>query len=172
MVPDLRIRPATRSDVEAIAAVHVAGWRDNYRGIIDDRTIDERTVEWRVRFWDAALSEPNRWTFVAQGEHAVIGFVSTLVLKPAVDNFDSYLETLYLLSSAKRQGTGRALLRVTAETLLREGCRNMALRVLRLNPARGFYERLGARFQSSDLSIDPDRFDDVAYAFDDLRVLL
>ncbi len=140
--------------------------------MIENHIIDERTVEWRIGFWAAALKEPVRRTFVAQDEHAVIGFASTLVLKPPVENFDSYLETLYLLSGAKRQGTGRALLRVTAETLLREGCRNMALRVLRLNPARGFYERLGARFLGGDFSIDPDRFDDVAYAFDDLHVLL
>ncbi len=172
MAPSLRFRPANAGDVEDIAAVHVAGWRDNYHGMIDDRIIDERTVEWRIEHWTRAIQETKRLTFVAEDERAVVGFASTLVLKPSVEGFDSYLETLYLRSSEKRRGTGRALLRVTAEALLQRGCKNMALRVLRLNPARAFYERLGAHLLEGGLRIDADAFDDVAYAFDDLRLLL
>jgi len=48
----------------------------------------------------------------------------------------------------------------------------MVLRTLRLNPGRAFYERLGARLLPEGVNIDAGVFDDVAYAFDDLRRLL
>lgn len=167
------IREATAADIPAIAAVHVASWREHYHGIVDDRLIEERTVERRIATWSAALGEPRRLTFVAEDDGGtVIGFGSALVFAPPLDGFDSYLQTLYLVSSAKGRGTGRALLRVLAAALVARGCNTMALRVVRRNPARAFYEHLGARIAPAAITIDAELFDDVVYVFDDVKVLL
>lgn len=164
------VREATANDIRAIAAVHVVSWHENYRGIVNDRLIEERTLESRVATWSAALGQPDRFTEEKNGP--VIGFASALAFAPPLDGFDSYLQMLYLVSSAKRRGTGRALLRVLAAALVAKGCNTMALRVLRKNPARAFYERLGARVAADGITIDAELFDDVVYVFDDVKALL
>lgn len=166
------IRFATPQDAEAIAATHCASWEEHYRGLIPDDVIDRRTFDLRLEMWTGFLSEPDRFTLVACDEAGnVVGFASATVLDPAQSGFDAYLQMLYLRAREKGAGTGRALLRACARELAARGCRNMALRTLRLNPARGFYEHLGARLLPPDFPLDGGHFDDVAYAFDDLTRL-
>jgi GNAT superfamily N-acetyltransferase len=167
-------RRATERDAVAIAAVHVASWEDNYRGILPDEVIDARTLERRIDQWRKALQDPSRVTYVScADETAVVGFASALILVPPRDGFDSYLQAIYLLSSAKGTGVGKSLVRALAQDLVERGCTNMALRVLDKNPARGFYSHLGARLLTDGLSIDAGIFpNDVAYAIDDLSALL
>jgi GNAT superfamily N-acetyltransferase len=168
------IRRAAERDAVKIAAVHVASWEDNYRGILPDEVIDARTLERRIEQWRKALQDPVRVTYVSCANDAeVVGFASALVFTPQRDGFDSYLQAIYLLSSAKGTGVGKSLLRALAQDLIARGCKNMALRVLSENPARRFYEHLGARELTDGISIDAGIFpNDVAYAIDDLERLL
>jgi ribosomal protein S18 acetylase RimI-like enzyme len=124
--------------------------------------------------WSKCLDERDRVTFVYCNDGGeVTGFSSAVVFAAPRDGFDAYLQTIYLLAATKGKGAGRALLRATAAELLARGCKNMSLRVLGENPARGFYERLGARLVPEGISSDAGVFPgDVVYAFDDLRVLL
>ena len=167
------IREATVGDIPSIAAVHVASWRESYSGMIDERLIEERTLDFRIAQWNDIFTQPGRTTLVAQDDTgATLGFASACSLSPRVDAFDSYLQMLYLIAAVKRRGIGRALLRALARKLLETGCRNMALRVVRNNPARQFYEGLGAVLSGRGLSIDAGIFDDVVYEFADLGALL
>jgi len=171
--PFVSIREATARDVSAIATVHVASWRKAYRDILDRRMIEARSFDVRVDQWTNALNQPERTTFLAEDQTGtVVGFSSALALADRSEGFDSYLQSLYLAPEATRRGIGRRLLRAVAGELLDRGCRNMALRVLRENPARGFYESLGARLTARDISLDSGTFDDVVYEFPELRTLL
>jgi GNAT superfamily N-acetyltransferase len=165
------IRAAKPADAAAIAAVHVAGWRENYADMIAAELIAARTFERRLELWADVLHEPNRITFVACDDAGeVCGFASAVVLASPHDGFTSYLETLYLRSGAKGRGFGRALLSRIAEKLIERGYTKMALRVLRLNPARAFYEHLGARLLPN-FTHEVGALDDVAYGFDRLELL-
>jgi ribosomal protein S18 acetylase RimI-like enzyme len=95
-----------------------------------------------------------------------------MLLDAAADGFDSYLQTLYLLPGVTGGGIGRELLVHAARMLAEQGRKSMALRVLVKNPARRFYERLGARVVPEGLRIDEGQFDDLVYAFDDVGTLL
>jgi GNAT superfamily N-acetyltransferase len=142
--------------------------------IIPDEEIDARTVEKRRAMWSANLQhQTDRITLVAWTETGtVVGFAGALLLNPPDRGFESYLQTLYLVEEAKGNGIGRRLLRDLATKLRDAGVCKMALRVLRLKPARQFYERLGARLVSAGIGIDEGVFkDDVVYAFDDLELL-
>jgi ribosomal protein S18 acetylase RimI-like enzyme len=169
-----RVRTATPADIARIAAVHVASWNEHYRGILDDAEIDRRTVDVRIGHWANSLAIDGAVTFVAESDDGTTtyGFASALVLPDAPDGFDAYLGQLYLLASAKGRGIGRALLRAVAQQLAHRNCKNVALRVLRENPSRAFYEHLGARRVPGGISNDAGLFDDVVYAFDDLSTLL
>jgi GNAT superfamily N-acetyltransferase len=166
------VRTALPADAGAIARVHVASWHDAYRGIMPDDMIDARTVGVRRAQWSTSLDDPSRVTLVAcDASDAVLGFASALLLEPDAP-FGSYLQTLYLDPGMKQRGIGRTLLRALAERLREAGIRSMALRTLRLNPARGFYEHLGARLVPEGIANDDGTFDDVVYAFDDITTLL
>jgi GNAT superfamily N-acetyltransferase len=167
------IRRATPADIANIASVHVASWNDHYRGILDDAEIDKRTIDYRINAWKETFEVPGQLTYVAETNFdAMLGFASALVMPDAPDGFDCYLGLLYLTSGAKGKGIGRALLRALAADLVRRSCKNMALRVLRRNPARAFYEHLGARLVPGGISNDAGLFDDVVYAFDNISILL
>ena len=168
----MRVRPATLVDADAIANVHVGAWRDNYRGLIADSVIRERTIERRQARWRRVLTESKALVFVADDSGAIAGFASAIPLAPPVDGFEAYLQAIYVRSESKSRGAGGALLRAIAAELVKCDCSNLVLRTLRLGDARGFYERLGARVVADGFALDAGTFDDVVYAFDDLNRLL
>ena len=55
------------------------------------------------------------------------------------------METLYLLDDYRDRGLGRRMMRAMAAHLAAVGCRSVVLWVLRDNPTRWFYQRLGGR---------------------------
>ena len=167
------IRPAETSDASAIAAVHVASWEASYRGIIPDVEFEKRPLSRRVVQWTEWLGKSDRPTFVAcDSAGEVFGFAGGWLIDRAEYGFDSYLATLYLFPHVKGQGIGRALLAAIAEEFSSAGARDMALRTLRLNPARQFYEHLGARLVPEGMTLHAGEFDDVVYVFDDLKRLV
>ena len=167
----VNIRRAVPDDADACAAIHVAAWEASYRGIMPDEEFAKRPLERRQQQWRDWLARDDQVTLVACDEReTVLGFAGTLLLDGS-NGFDSYLAMLYLRPDSKRQGLGTTLLRAIACDLVALGAQNMALRTLRLNPVRAFYERLGARFVPEGVDIDAGVFDDVVYAFDDLQKL-
>jgi len=56
-----------------------------------------------------------------------------------------WLEDLFVEEAARGSGAGEALMRAFAADALAQGCHRVDWHVLEWNPARGFYERLGAR---------------------------
>jgi GNAT superfamily N-acetyltransferase len=166
------VRLADDKDADAIAQVHVASWHATYRGILPDEQIAARTVEVRRAQWAACIEEADRITLVACDEDGgVQGFASAILLDGSDNGFQSYLQTLYLWPDKQNRGIGRQLLHELVTRLRAAGAKNMALRTLRRNPARGFYERLGARPAPEGIAHDAGLFDDVVYAFDDLQLL-
>lgn len=166
------VRTAELHDTDAIAHVHVASWRGSYRGIMPDEIIDARSIDLRRAQWAKCIPMEDRITLVAGDEGgSVLGFASVLLLGGSNGGFQSYLQALYLLPEAQRRGIGRRLLRDLSARLHDAGIRNMALRTMRLGSARAFYEHVGARLAPEGITNDAGMFDDVVYAFDDLRAL-
>lgn len=165
------IRSAVPSDADACAAIHVAAWEASYRGIMPDEEFRKRPLERRQLQWRDWLARDDQITLVACGDETVLGFAGARMLDGS-EGFDSYLAMLYLRPDVKGQGLGKTLLAAIAAELLALDAENMVLRTLRLNPARAFYERLGARLIPEGVNVDAGVFDDVVYAFDDLRALV
>ena len=55
------------------------------------------------------------------------------------------VETLYVLDDWRERGMGRRLMRAAAAHLAEAGCRSCFVWVLRDNPSRWFYQRLGGK---------------------------
>lgn len=147
-----RIRPARPDDAAAIAAVHVAAWRESYAGLVPPEMLASLSVAERAERWRHILrqSDPVTGTadFVAQlPDGRVTGFASCGRQRSAglaEAGFGGEVQAIYVLRTAQRRGLGRALMGVMARTLRERGFQGVALWVLAGNrPALDFYGRLG-----------------------------
>ena len=174
----MTIRPASREDAAAIAAVHVASWHDALAGIASAAILERNTEPRRRAHWERVLSEAARDVFVATDDDAVVGFVhggampESIRGRAPIPDHDAYVDTLYVLAAWHGRGVGRALLGALAQRLAQRGFRSIALHVLAQNPARGFYERLGGRFICAEPFTDGgDEIVQIAYGWRDISQL-
>ena len=145
------IRAARPADAQAIAAVHVATWRDAYAGLLaDDVLAGLDTGEWAAR-WRGRLAAPAEGTFVLVFEQdgQVGGFVSG---GPSRDDFvGGEVYALYVDPSRQARGAGSRLLAVAAGQLAESDYADASLWVLAGNqPARRFYESQGWRADGTE----------------------
>ena len=153
------IRPVSRSDLEAIATLHVQSWQSAYRGILPDRVLDTLTPEDRVRDWARWLATPEAHTFAAMERRKLVGFARVLPAPeaPDVPPRTGEISHLYVAPESQRMGVGQALLTHAIETLLRLELERAVLWVLEKNyRARAFYERAGFRLDGARRT-DPER---------------
>lgn len=137
--------------------MHVSVWRSAYPGILPDRYLAALSVPRQAAYYEAAIRGGTAvfvasatGTDVPPGSGArVVGFATA---GRARGNeiagrrlADGEVETLYVLDDFRERGAGRRLLRAAAAHLAEAGCRSVFLWVLRDNPSRWFYARLGGK---------------------------
>ncbi len=143
----IALRPATYADVDAVAGLHVDGWRTAYAPALDPAWLASEVEVDRGRVWRNRLSQasPDQRVLVAQDGDTVVGF--GCVFLDADDRWGAFLDNLHVASGHRGNGVGTQLLHALAR-MCNEGERDVGLHlwVLRVN-TRGqeFYERLGAR---------------------------
>jgi ribosomal protein S18 acetylase RimI-like enzyme len=166
----LILRPATLSDIDNIACVHVQAWRESYRELIPQATLDALSVEKRAAQWRHTLGNADRSTFVAEVGGAVCGFASGGGILWSRLSTGNEVSALYLIEAAKRRGVGRALFRAELTALAGRGFTSTGLWVLTGNgPARRFYEAMGGRAAESRIdTIGGLALDEISYVWDDL----
>lgn len=153
----IRIEPACDSDGPGLARVYVDSWRNTYAGVLPDAallrmSVARWTAEWR---WIVQHRGDVQPVFVARDGDDILGLASVGMSRgrdrPAAGDYAaSSLEspvgevyTLYVAPEAQDRGIGRALLAAGLDALARRRCTRSFLWVLRDNPARFFYERMG-----------------------------
>ena len=89
--------------------------------------------------------DPGEVLLVAEEEGAIIGYaIGGPCAKDEV--YRGQLSQLCVLPSHQRRGVGRLLLREVASRLAAQGIHSLRVGVLRVNPSRAFYERLGGQY--------------------------
>lgn len=152
----ITIRPARIADAATIAAVHVAAWRSTYPGILPDEYLARLSVRRQTAHYDATIragvavhvavaSGPDLGA--GGGLPRVIGFSTGGRARGpmAAQLAEGEIETLYVLDDWRERGVGRRLVRATASHLAGLGCASALVWVLRENPSRWFYARLGGK---------------------------
>lgn len=139
------VREASTADVQSIAEVHVAGWRETYAGILPCPLSTGLRVEQRGAIWSAVHGDAEVTLLVGEDEMgAIMGFGAAGLPKDPLPPFEVEVYALYVVKEAQRRGLGRALLGRLAGAQLELGRRSALLWVFRDNlAARRFYERLG-----------------------------
>lgn len=113
MAINFEVRRAQPEDAPRMARVHVETWRETYRGLMSDSELDDPgLLEWREKFWTAALTDPRyerNNVSVALHQDTLIGIAMS---GPSPDHSGEPQElfVLYTYGSFHGSGAGAALL--------------------------------------------------------------
>ncbi|MEM7211289.1 MAG: GNAT family N-acetyltransferase [Pseudomonadota bacterium] len=143
----MHIREGARSDLESVASIHAASWRDSYRGIMEDGFLDGPVVEDRLDAWRRRLDAPPNPAvlLIAEEDADVLGFVYVC---PDDDSDRLLLDNLHVSAASRGRGIGLALMQQMGRALRNLGHTRVRLLVLEGNDgACRFYDRLGGQRQ-------------------------
>ena len=144
----LLIRRAEPQDAPGVARVHVASWRQAYRGLLPQEYLDSLSVETRTTTWAKAFSQsPDQLstTLVGELDGQIIGFACVGPSRDDdTDPAPAELWGLYLDPAHWGAGHGHTLHTEALEVARVSGAAAATLWVLTTNQrARHFYERHG-----------------------------
>jgi ribosomal protein S18 acetylase RimI-like enzyme len=144
---DIVVRDAVVADAPSIAAVHVAGWRWAYDGLMPASLLGELSVDRRAEGWVRSLTDalPRSVNLVAETDGSVIGFISLGAGRDDdADPVDGELMAIYISPQLAGTGVGSRLHDEGLVQLAGQGFGVARLWVLDSNArARRFYERHG-----------------------------
>ena len=167
--------PAGPSDAEDLARVHVASWRETYRGLLADAFLARMSEPGFSRRFRRALNDPgDAVTLAAADRYGLVGYAQGAASRRGVPG-EAEIQTLYVLRQAQGEGLGQRLMTETARALAAQGSTSLMISVLRDNiRARGFYEHLGGEPEAARQEPGPGGrlLYEVAYRWRDIRALI
>jgi ribosomal protein S18 acetylase RimI-like enzyme len=172
----MKIREATESDTHRIAALHAASWRDSYRGMLSDEFLDGDLVADRAEVWIERLTSPipNQRIVLAETGKQLVGFACAFGSTDS--KLGTLLDNLHVARDFQRQGIGVKLLSEIVTWCQTElPGEGLFLWVLEKNqPARHFYEQLGATKIAEEVWLAPDgrSIPCLCYAWEQLEPLV
>lgn len=141
----IAIRAARLDDAAAIARLDVETWQAAYAGILQTPYLAGLSATRREWGWAQLLRrDPDNVRVAIDSAGGVIGFGSCGASR-GDPNFTGEVFTLYVAPDWQNQGVGRRLLLAMFERLVAQGHKSAVIWVLRENPARFFYQRLGGK---------------------------
>jgi len=174
-VPACTIRIAEPKDIDSLAELHVAIWRDTYRELAPPEAFNALDVPRRKSFWQDKFAHPatGQGIFIAEVDGKLAGF--SLASASSNPEFGEMAEIkfLYVSPAFKRQGIGKLLIAKAATHLAGEGFKSAGLGVVEGNdPAIGFYRALGGLESGRYTDAGPLwRSPNIIYAWPDVTVL-
>ena len=141
----MSVRPAETADAAAIAEIHVDTWRDAYAGILPDNVLLRMSVARERGGWSGAVLRGEDVYVSCDRRGGVTGFGSCGPNRLKGFEATSEIYTLYVAPVHQGDGYGRALVERMLKELGGRGHKSVIVWVLRENPARFFYEAMGAR---------------------------
>ncbi|CAN5345369.1 GNAT family N-acetyltransferase [soil metagenome] len=177
----IRLRAAILNDAAALGAMHVASWRETYRGILPDEMLADLSVDSRTAMWTTILGNRDAFgdtaVLVAQDSDDIVGFGSCGRQRDvglADAGFGGEIGAIYVQRSHQHRGIGRAIMSAMAQALSALGQDAASLWVLRENfPARAFYEGLGGEIVGEKSDELPNvTLVELAYGWRDLAALV
>ena len=134
------IRQAAEEDARQIAEILVEDWQTAYRGIIDSAFLDAMSAEDR---YQTEVRRCRKYRVAAAGQE-ILGYVWTEMTDS--EDADCEIVALYVRYAKRKNGTGSALFRHSAELFRAAGRKKMIVWCLKENAeARKFYEKMGGK---------------------------
>jgi ribosomal protein S18 acetylase RimI-like enzyme len=178
------VRRARVTDAPGIAVVHVAVWRTTYPAILPHDFLNRLSMTRHAAHYQDAIRSGGTSVYVAVASGtdrrpgtrpSVVGFTTASRSRHQGPNrlADGEIETLYVLEDYRERGIGRALIRAAAGALAEQGCRSACVWVLRENPNRWFYSRMGGRPVAESITrVGGQAIPQTAFLWDPIGLLL
>jgi ribosomal protein S18 acetylase RimI-like enzyme len=165
----ITIRAARPGDASRIARLDVETWRAAYAGILATSFLVGLSARRREVGWETVIErEPRDVRVAVEAGGDIIGFGSCGRTRDGTGRTGEVF-TLYVAPDWQNQGVGRALLLSLFERLVAQGCVAAIIWVLRDNPGRFFYQRLGGReTRRKQFVVGGKRIEAAGYAWPDL----
>lgn len=169
---DITLREAAPDDAEALARIIVTAYEHAFRGLVPDQclafTEAESAANWKRTLHDGL---PDRdFMVVAQ---ATDGIVAGYVWGGPHDDplYRGEIRQIAVLPAHQSKGIGRQLVCYVAQRLADEqNIHSLRVSVLRINPNRAFYERLGGLYVSEHpYNWEGETFPECVYGWADTR---
>jgi ribosomal protein S18 acetylase RimI-like enzyme len=170
---EIAIRPPRTPEARMIARLDVETWRAAYAGVLPANYLvglseRRREIGWRM----AILREPRDIRVAVDAQSVTRGFGSCGPSRDRRD-FPGEVFTLYVSPDWQNRGVGRRLLLALFRRLVSSGLDAGIDWVLRENPSRFFYERLGGRLVShKPIAVGGAVVEALAYGWPDLPAYL
>ena len=163
------IRAARPGDARRIARLDVETWRAAYAGILATPFLVGLSAQRRELGWATVIErEPRDVRVAVDSDGDILGFGSCGRCRGDI-KYAGEVFTLYVAPDWQNQGIGRRLLFALFERLVAQACGSAIIWVLRDNPGRFFYRRLGGReVQHKLFSVGGKRIEAAGYAWFDL----
>lgn len=168
----IHIRKAVASDAKGIAKVHVESWKSTYINIVPEDFLNNLSYEKRADYWLSVI--PNGGIYVAEDENnQIVGFASGGKERSGnYSNYNGEIYAIYILKEYQGIGIGKLLIEPIVKELTNQGVFTMLVLVLKDNPSRHFYEKLGAKkIDSAIVEIGGVHLNELVYVWDDIAPL-
>lgn len=144
------IREATWLDACDIAIVHVDTWMTTYRGIVNDKFLNELSYNKGEKMWSKFIHDSTKnkkYIFVAEDVNdGIIGFATCGIERENDNKSIGELYAIYILKDYQNKGIGKLLFNSVKEKLEALNYSSMHIWVLEANhQACRFYEAMGGK---------------------------
>ncbi len=167
------VRPARLEDARAIARIEVDTWRSTYAGMLPDRVLLNMSERRQTGSWASFLRHRPEDVVVAQSDGNIVGFGNCGTQRDSTIRFAGEVYTLYVSPDRQGAGFGRQLLLSLFQRLVNTGHATALVWVVRANPGRFFYERIGGQMiMHRKIPVGGQPVEAVAYGWRDLSQVL
>ena len=152
------IESLSQDNIEDYAEVNILAWRQTYKGIVSDESIESFTSEDGkkkiIESLKNELRENDKKSFLLKVDNKYVGILK--IRKSNFKDLSNYgeLGAIYLLNSVKGKGYGRILFDKAVVELKNMDYKKMFNCCFEGNPANKFYEHMGGKFlKKTDITL-------------------
>ena len=170
----INYRKANISDLSGIVKVKVDMWKTTYRGIISEEYLQSLSYEDKEKNWRQRLENPTHGAIIYVAEtdqNEIVGFAlatlekcNPIVALLQVERFKGELCAIYVLEVFQHKKIGTELVHLVIKYFKVNNIDSMITWVLKENPSRRFYEKLGGKFLGEQsIEVGGIRYIEIAY---------
>ncbi len=169
------IRYLTKEDIPSYQKLITTVWQQTYPGIINQQFLDNlsKTEQERIELNNMIYEENTKDTLVLEIDNNIVGFIRYGVSEDPLYPNTGEIFALYILSSYKRKGYGKQLVKEAIKELLKLNYTNMVIGCINGNPSNEFYKHLGGILKSKrPFTKTGDNLEENIYYYEAIKKLL
>jgi len=151
---EIIIRPLTAEDVIGAAEIRVNGWKNSYKGIVDENHLNSLKLEDQTKKFEKCVGNDNFIVALENGK--VVGFcrfVCDNSFSQNIDYVDCELTAIYVHPDFKGKGIGTKMFKYVLDKFNEQNKTTMILWCLKDNiNSINFYKHMGGKIQELKLA--------------------